>query len=349
MFENTEKTDISKLGEFGLIEHLTKKFDIQHETTIIGLGDDAAAIDCADKTQVVSTDLFIENIHFDIMYSPLMHVGYKCITASISDICAMNAKPAQVLVSIALSSRYTLEAAEELYTGIQTACNNYTIELLGGDTSSSVSGLVISVTAIGYAEKNTLVKRSGAKAGDLVCVSGDLGGAYMGLQLLEREKQVFLDQKDMQPDLEGKDYVVGRQLRPEARVDIVEAFNELKIVPTSLIDVSDGVSSELFHISNQSNVGMKIYEEKLPIDQQTYDTALEFNIPPTTAAMNGGEDYELLFTLPQAHYDKIKNSADISIIGYCTEPHEGIELITKSGNLVPIEAQGWENFKRKED
>jgi thiamine-monophosphate kinase len=261
----------------------------------------------------------------------------------------MNAKPAQVLVSIALSSRYTLEAAEELYTGIQTACNNYTIELLGGDTSSSVSGLVISVTAIGYAEKNTLVKRSGAKAGDLVCVSGDLGGAYMGLQLLEREKQVFLDQKDMQPDLEGKDYVVGRQLRPEARVDIVEAFNELKIVPTSLIDVSDGVSSELFHISNQSNVGMKIYEEKLPIDQQTYDTALEFNIPPTTAAMNGGEDYELLFTLPQAHYDKIKNSADISIIGYCTEPHEGIELITKSGNLVPVEAQGWENFKRKKD
>jgi len=349
MFENKSTTHISKLGEFGLIEHLTSKFEIKNPTTKLGVGDDAAVLNAGDLDPIISTDLFVENVHFDMMYSPLKHLGYKCITSSISDLCAMNARPSQVLISIALSSKYTLEAVEEIYAGVRSACEKYSVDLIGGDTSSSVTGLMISVTAVGYAEDNKLVKRSGAKEGDLLCVSGDLGGAYMGLQLLEREKQVFLDQKDMQPDLEGKDYVLGRQLRPEARLDIVELFKELDILPTSLIDISDGLSSEIFHICKQSNVGMKVYEDKLPIDQQTYDTALEFNIPPTTCAMNGGEDYELLFTVPQSAHDKIKNSLDISIIGYCTAPHEGKELITQSGNVVPLEAQGWENFKPIKD
>lgn len=347
MFENKDKTDISKLGEFGLIDHITSKFELNNETTKVGIGDDAAILSGSQKEQVISTDLYIENVHFDIMYTPLKHLGYKCITASISDICAMNAKPSQVLVSIALSSRYTLEAIEELYLGIHTACTNYKLDLVGGDTSSSKSGLHISVTVIGYADLGKIVKRSGANEGDLLCVTGDLGGAYMGLQMLEREKQVFVEQKDMKPDLEGKDYIVGRQLRPEARVDIIEFFEEKDIHPTSLIDISDGLSSEIFHLCKHSNLGMKVYEDKLPLDQQTYDTAIEFNLPPTTAAMNGGEDYELLFTLTQGEYDKIKTSLDITVIGYCTPAHEGIELITKSGNIVPIEAQGWENFKPK--
>lgn len=349
MFENKEKTDISKLGEFGLIDHITEKFENSQATTVKGIGDDAAVLNIKDKQQVISTDLYIENVHFDIMYTPLKHLGYKCITASISDICAMRGKPTQVLVSIAISSRYPLEAVEELYVGIKAACDNYKVDLVGGDTSSSKTGLLISVTAIGESTSENITMRSGAKEGDLLCVSGDLGGAYMGLQMLEREKQVFLEEKNMQPDLEGKDYMVGRQLRPEARVDIIELFDELKITPTSLIDVSDGLSSEIFHLCKQSEVGMKVYEDKLPIDQQTYDTAIEFNLPPTTAAMNGGEDYELLFTLSQADYEKIKNSLDITIIGYTTSKHEGVELITKSGNVVPIEAQGWENFKENDN
>ena len=345
MFENKEKTEINKLGEFGLIKHLTKEFTIKHNETAYGIGDDAAIIAANQKQQVISTDLFVENIHFDLMYSPLMHIGYKCISASVSDICAMNAVASQVLVSIALSSKYSLEAVEELYRGIKASCEKYDLELIGGDTSSSVTGLMISVTVIGYAEEKKIVKRSGAKPGDLLVATGDLGGAYMGLQMLEREKQVFLDQKDMQPDLEGKEYIVGRQLRPEARADIVELLDEIGIVPTSMIDISDGLSSEIFHLCNQSKIGMRVYEDKLPIDQQTYDTALEFNLAPTTCAMNGGEDYELLFTLPQTDYDKVKNSIELTVIGYCTEPHLGLEMITKSGNVVALEAQGWENFK----
>jgi|TARA_B110000879_G_scaffold201816_1_gene277394 thiamine-monophosphate kinase len=344
MFENKETTNISELGEFGLIEHLTKQFIITKPETKLSIGDDAAVIHMADKQQVISTDMLIEDIHFDMMYSPLVHIGYKSISSSISDICAMNAKASQVLVSVAMSSKYTLQAVEELYTGIRAACEKYDVELIGGDTSSSVIGMCISVTVIGYVEEKKIVTRSGAKEGDLLCVSGDLGGAYMGLQILEREKQVFLTNKEMKPDLEGKDYIVGRQLRPEARKDIVDLFEELGIQPSSMIDVSDGLSSEVFHLCKQSNIGMKIYEDKLPIDQQTYDTAIEFNLAPTTCAMNGGEDYELLFTVPQADFDKIKNSMDISIVGYCTAPHEGKELITKSGNVVPLEAQGWENF-----
>jgi len=349
MFEEKEKTSIEKLGEFKLIDHLTSSFETKHKETLLGVGDDAAILKINHSTQLISTDIFIENIHFDMMYSPLVHIGYKCITASISDIYAMNAQPKQVLVSIAISSKYTLQAAEELYTGIRAACEKYDIDLIGGDTSSSVTGMAITVTAIGYADEDKIVRRSGAKEGDLLCVSGDLGGAYIGLQLLEREKQVFLETKDMQPDLEGKDYVIGRQLRPEARKDIIDLLEDLGIVPTSMIDVSDGLSSEVFHLCKQSNIGMRIYEEKLPIDQQTYDTALEFNIPPTTTAMNGGEDYELLFTLPQSQYDKIKNSLDITVIGYCTAAHEGKEIITKSGSVVPLEAQGWDTLSTPEE
>ena len=349
MFEEKEKTSIEKLGEFKLIDHLTSSFETKHKETLLGVGDDAAILKINNSTQLISTDIFIENIHFDMMYSPLVHIGYKCITASISDIYAMNAQPKQVLVSIAISSKYTLQAAEELYTGIRAACEKYDIDLIGGDTSSSVTGMAITVTAIGYADEDKIVRRSGAKEGDLLCVSEDLGGAYIGLQLLEREKQVFLETKDMQPDLEGKDYVIGRQLRPEARKDIIDLLEDLGIVPTSMIDISDGLSSEVFHLCKQSNIGMKIYEEKLPIDQQTYDTALEFNIPPTTTAMNGGEDYELLFTLPQSQYDKIKNSLDITVIGYCTAAHEGKEIITKSGSVVPLEAQGWDTLSTPEE
>lgn len=344
MFENKETTNISELGEFGLIEHLTKQFKITKPETKLSVGDDAAVVQMSDKQQVVSTDMFVENIHFDMMYSPLVHIGYKCISSAISDICAMNAKASQVLISVAMSSKYTLQAVEELYTGIRAACEKYDVELIGGDTSSSVIGMCINVTVLGYAQESKIVTRSGAKEGDLLCVSGDLGGAYMGLQILEREKQVFLANKEMKPDLEGKDYIVGRQLRPEARKDIIDLFEELDIQPTAMIDISDGLSSEVFHLCKHSNIGMKVYEDKLPIDQQTYDTAIEFNLGPTTCAMNGGEDYELLFTVPQASFDKIKNSMDISIIGYCTAPHEGKELITKSGNVVPLEAQGWENF-----
>ena len=341
MFENKDKTDISKLGEFGLIDHLTQNIEIYNPSTQQGVGDDAAILQY-DEEVLISTDMFVEGVHFDLMYSPLMHVGYKSITASISDICAMNGTAEQVLVSIALSSKYSLEALEELYKGMQAACDKYRLDLVGGDTTSSVTGLILSITVLGKAPKDKIVKRSGAKAGDLVCVSGDLGGAYMGLQILEREKKVFLEQKNMQPDLEGKDYIIGRQLRPEARKDIVELLDELKLKPTAMIDISDGLSSEVFHLCKHSKVGMRLYEEKIPLDQQTYDTALEFNLSPSTCALNGGEDYELLFTLPQSDYDTIKNLPDLTVIGYVTDEHEGKELITKSGNVVALEAQGWQ-------
>ncbi|MBT8326205.1 MAG: thiamine-phosphate kinase [Bacteroidia bacterium] len=343
MFENKEKTSISKLGEFGLIDHLTKEFSTTNSSTELGIGDDAAILQHKDGKQLISTDMFIENIHFDLVYSPLMHIGYKAVVSSISDIYAMNGHAQQLLVSIAISSKYSLEAIEEIYAGIRAACEKYKLDLIGGDTSSSVTGLVISVTAIGSAQDKAITTRSGAKEGDLVCVTGDLGGAYIGLQILEREKQVFLEQKNMQPDLSGKDYVIGRQLRPEARKDVIDSFSEHKIIPTSMIDVSDGLASELFHLCKHSNIGVKIYEDKIPIDQQTYDTALEFNLDPTLCAMNGGDDYELLFTITQKDYDKIKNSQDITVIGYCTAPHESKTLITKSGNSVEIEAQGWQH------
>ena len=349
MFENKEKTEISKLGEFGLINHLTKNFPISNSNTSLGIGDDAAVVSNGERSTVVSTDMLIENIDFDVMYSPLKHIGYKSVVSSVSDIYAMNATAEQLLISIAISSKFPLEAIEEIYAGIKAACEKYKIDLIGGDTSSSVTGLLLTITAIGSQKQESIVQRSGAKEGDLVCVTGDLGGAYMGLQILEREKRVFLEQKNMQPDLEGKDYIIGRQLRPEARKDIIESFEEHSILPTSMIDVSDGLASELFHICQKSEIGVKIYEEKIPIDPQTYDTALEFNLDPTLCAMNGGDDYELLFTIPQKEYDKIKNSQDISIIGYCTAPHEGKTLITKSGNVVELKAQGWQHLEVKDN
>ncbi|MFY0645103.1 MAG: thiamine-phosphate kinase [Bacteroidia bacterium] len=344
MFENKEKTPLDQIGEFKLINHLTEPFKTTHKSTIIGIGDDAAVLN-TDKHIVMSSDLMVEGTHFDLMYTPLKHLGYKAVVVNMSDILAMNAKPSHMMVSMAISSKYTLEAVEELYAGILTACEKYNIDLIGGDTSSSPKGLFISITMVGQIDDpKNLVTRAGAKEGDLICVSGDLGGAYAGLQMLEREKRVFLEQPEMQPDLEGYDYVIGRQLRPEARVDLIELLDELEIVPTSMIDVSDGIASETFHICKASKVGAKIYEEKIPIDTTTYNTARDLHMDPTLYALNGGEDYELLFTLKQAEYDKIKNSLDISIIGYCCEEHEGLSMISKSGNVHELQAQGWNAF-----
>lgn len=340
MFENKKKTNIQALGEFKLIDALTGANKINNESTFLGVGDDAAVIK-SDKKMVVTTDLLVEGTDFDIMYTPLMHLGYKAVVIGISDVCAMNGIPRQILVSISVSSKYTFEALEELYKGVHAACKQYNVDLIGGDTTSAVSGLTISVTAIGEID-TTEVKRSGASEGDLICVTGDLGGAYAGLQILEREKSVFKDQPTMQPDLAGFEYIIGRQLRPEARVDLIELFTELKLLPTSMIDVSDGLASELFHLSKSSDIGVKIYEDKIPLDQQTYDVALSLNLAPSMCALNGGEDYELLFTIPQSDYDKIKNSLDITVIGYCTAPHEGKVMITKSDNVVELEAQGWQ-------
>lgn len=345
MLENESKLNLDQLGEFGLIEHLLSNNAQRRKETVLSTGDDACLLQADDvRYKVISTDMLVEGVHFDLMYTPLAHLGYKAVTVNLSDICAMNARPEQVLVSIALSSKFTLDAVEELYRGIYLACEKYEIDLVGGDTTSSQKGLIISVTAIGSVEKGKEVKRSGAKAGDLLCVTGDLGGAFMGLQLLEREKRVFIENPAMQPELDGFDYILQRQLKPEARVDAIELFQKHKLSPTSMIDVSDGLSSEVLHLSKQSDVGFKVYEEKLPIDHQTRDLAMEFNLDPTTAALNGGEDYELLFTLPQSDFDCIKNSPDISVIGYVVEKHEGNQLITKSGSAYDIKAQGWKSF-----
>jgi thiamine-monophosphate kinase len=348
LFENTERTELSNLGEFGLIEHLTKNVKIHNSSTIRGIGDDAAVIFHGENKTLVSTDLLIEGVHFDLMYTPLRHLGYKAIMVNLSDICAMNAVPTQVTVSIGLSNRFSLEAIEELYSGILLACDKYKVDLIGGDTSSSQKGLIISVTAIGEAKEENIVYRNGAKKGDLVCVTGDLGGAYMGLQILEREKDVFLATSGVQPDLVGMDYILERQLKPEARLDIVELLDIINVKPTSMIDVSDGLASEVLHICKQSNVGCKIYEDKLPIDPLTYQTARDFNLDPTLCALSGGEDYELLFTVPQSDFDKVKGNSNISIIGYITDESEGTSLITKSNNQHPLKAQGWNAFKKSE-
>ena len=344
MFENTSRNELSALGEFGLIDHITKHFEINHASTIKGVGDDAAILDYADEQTVVSTDLLLEGIHFDLSYVPLKHLGYKSIMVNLSDIYAMNAIPTQVLVSIGISNRFSLEAVEELYQGMLIACKKYNIDLVGGDTSSSKQGLVISVTALGKSKKEKIVKRDSAQVNDLVCVSGDLGAAYMGLQILEREKNVFLSNQNLQPDLEGYDYIVERQLKPEARKDIVELLATLNIVPSAMMDVSDGLASEILHICKASNVGCRIYEEKIPIDPLTYNTAREFNIDPTVCALSGGEDYELLFTIKQADYEKIKNNSDVSVIGHITQASEGAMLISKGGNQHKLVAQGWNAF-----
>ena len=349
MFENTERTELAQLGEFGLIAHLTDKIEITQESTIKGVGDDAAILSAGKKQIVVSTDLLLEGIHFDLAYTPFKHLGYKAVQVNLSDIYAMNGIAAQVTVSIGLSSKFPLEAVEEIYDGIYLACKKYNIDVVGGDTSASKQGLIISVTSIGYVDADQVVYRSGAKEGDLLCVSGDLGGAYIGLQLLEREKQIFLENPNIQPDLEGKDYIVERQLKPESRKDIVESLKQMKIKPTSMIDISDGLASEILHICKQSNKGCNLYEEKIPIDPMTYDTAREFGIDPTVCALNGGEDYELLFTIKQSDFEKIKNNPDISIIGHMTEASAGCNLISKSEKVHPIKAQGWNSLKANQE
>ncbi|MBG6234883.1 thiamine-monophosphate kinase [Pedobacter sp. CAN_A7] len=345
MFENKERTDLALLGEFGLIKHLTSNFKINHESSVKGIGDDAAVLNFEQKQVLVSTDLLLEGIHFDLAYMPLMHLGYKAVQVNLSDIYAMNGMATQITVSIGLSSKFPLEAVEELYKGIELACNKFNIDLIGGDTSSSKQGLVISITSIGYAEKNEVVYRSGAQEGDLLCVSGDLGGAYVGLQILEREKLIFLENPNIQPDLEGKDYIIERQLKPEGRKDIVSLLSQLEIIPTSMIDVSDGLASEIIHICTQSEVGCTIYEDKLPIDPMTYETARELGLDPTVCALNGGEDYELLFTIKQADYEKLKHDVDVTVIGHMTDKASGAKMISKSNVVHELKAQGWNAFK----
>lgn len=345
MFENKERTSLEELGEFGLIKHLTDNFKIKHESSVKGVGDDAAVLDFKQKQTLISTDLLLEGIHFDLSYVPLVHLGYKAVQVNLSDIYAMNGIATQITVSLGVSSKFPLEAIEEIYKGIELACNRYNIDLIGGDTSASKQGLVISVTSIGYANKEEVTYRNGAKEHDLLCVSGDLGGAYVGLQILEREKQVYLENPQIQPDLEGKDYIIERQLKPEARRDVVDLLAQLKIKPTAMIDVSDGLASEILHLTTQSNVGCTIYEDKLPIDPVTYETARELGLDPTVCALNGGEDYELLFTIKQADYDKLKNDVDISVIGHITDKNSGVKIISKSDVVHELKAQGWNAFK----
>lgn len=350
MFENKGKTELSELGEFGLIDHLTQHIELVQKSSVKGIGDDAAVLDFSGKQTLISTDILLENVHFDLRYSPLKHLGYKAVQVNLSDIYAMNGMASQITVALGISSKFPLEAIEEIYEGILIACKNYGVDLIGGDTSSSAQGLVLSVTSIGYADAKDITYRGGAKEGDLLCVSGDLGGAYVGLQLLEREKQIFLENPQIQPDLEGKDYIVERQLKPEARKDIVELLKKLEIKPSAMIDVSDGLASEIFHICKKSDVGCRIYEDKIPIDSMTYETAREFGLDPSVCALNGGEDYELLFTVAQSEYEKLKGeSMDISIIGHITEKNAGIDMVSKSGNVHPLKAQGWNAFKKKED
>ncbi|MFM9945694.1 MAG: thiamine-phosphate kinase [Bacteroidia bacterium] len=342
MFENSAKTTLDSLGEFGLIKKLTENYTTNNPNLIKGIGDDASIFKPnMDKWQVITTDLMVENINFDLAYTPLKHLGYKAVVLNISDIYAMNATPKFITISIALSSKYTLEALEEFYDGIYLACEKYNIDIIGGDTNTSPQGLTISITAIGEVSPDKYVTRSGCKPNDLLCVTGDLGGAYMGHQLMEREKRVFLSNPEMQPDLEGYDYIVGRQLKPEARKDVIEQLAKLDVLPTSMIDISDGLASELKHLAQQSNVGFMVYEEKLPVDTQTLQLASEFNMDATMCALNGGEDFELLFTITQADFEKIKSNMDITVIGHATNEANVCQLITPSGNQFDIKAQGW--------
>ncbi len=340
-----ERTELEELGEFGLIDRLAGKFKNTRESTVKGIGDDAAVINTGgDSYQLVSTDMLLEGVHFDLSYAPLPHLGFKAIAVNVSDIAAMNGIPEQVTVNIGLSNRFSMEAIEALYKGIHAACEAYNIDLVGGDTTSSKSGLVISVTAIGSVKKDAISYRSGAKSGDILCATGDLGAAYVGLQILEREKQVFLANPDMQPQLEHYEYLVRRQLKADARTDTIYDLKELGVVPTSMIDISDGLASDVFHLCKQSDLGVAIYEDKLPIDKQTYDTAVEFQLDPITCTLNGGEDYELLFTLKQEDFEKVKNHPDIATIGYMHEKSKGKYLVTKNNNMVELKAQGWTHF-----
>ena len=339
-----KRAEISELGEFGLIDHLTSNIKSIHTSTEKGIGDDAAVIDIGDEFLLVSTDLLLEGIHFNLMYAPLKHLGYKSVVVNLSDIFAMNGRPEQITVSIGLSNRFSVEAVEELYEGIKLACDIYKIDLVGGDTSSSQSGLVISITAIGKVNKKKITYRSGANDSDLLVVTGDLGGAYMGLQLLEREKEVFKSTPGVQPDLAGNDYILERQLKPEARKDIIQMFDQMDLMPTSMIDISDGLASECIHLAKQSKGGFTIYEEKIPIDPTTYNSARAFNLDPITCALNGGEDYELLFTIKQEDYVKIKGNPNMTPIGHITDEASGYQMITNSGASVEVTAQGWSAF-----
>jgi len=343
MSEN--RSEISNLGEFGLIDRISKKISLQNATSIKGIGDDAAVIDAGDDYVLVSTDVLAESIHFDLAYMPLQHLGFKAVSVNVSDIAAMNGKAEQIVVSLALSNRFSVEAVDALYEGIRSACEHYKVDLVGGDTTSSRSGLMISITVIGRVKKDKVVYRDGAKHNDIICVTGDLGAAFMGLQILEREKEVYQSDPNMQPALDKYEYLVGRQLKSIARTDIIFELEELGVTPTSMIDISDGLASELFHISKNSGVGIRIYEDKIPVDEMTFNTAaLEFKIDPITTALNGGEDYELLFTISQADFEKVKNHADIHMIGYVHEKKNELTMVTKGGNVVPLQAQGWNHF-----
>lgn len=343
-----KRTELNELGEFGLIDKLTQGFTTHVSSTIKGVGDDAAVISISEQEALlVSTDSLLEGVHFSLMYTPLMHLGYKSVVVNLSDIYAMNGDAQQITVSLAVSNRFPLEALEELYAGIRKACDFYKIDLVGGDTTSSMSGLIISITALGRANKGDVVYRSGAKEHDLLVVTGDLGGAYMGLQLLEREKEVFKANPNIQPDLDGQDYLLERQLKPEARKDIIKLLKELDVKPTAMIDISDGLASEIFHLCKASKVGCTIYDEKIPIDAKTSIAAIDFNIDPITAALNGGEDYELLFTVAQSDYDKILGNPHLSIIGHMTDEQSGVNLVDKQGAFIPLKAQGWNHFKEE--
>ncbi len=349
MESKEKRTDVNELGEFGLIDHLTKEIVLMNPSSVKGVGDDAAVLDYGDKYTVVSTDLLVEGIHFDMMYTPLKHLGYKSIVVNLSDIYAMNAKPKQVTVSMALTNRYSVEAIEELYEGIHLACKKYGVDLVGGDTTSSPQGLTISVTAIGEVDKDKISLRSGAKPGDILCVTGDLGAAYLGLQILEREKRLYLENPGIQPDLEKQDYIIGRQLKPEARGESIDYFEKNKIVPTAMIDVSDGLASDLFHICKQSNVGAFIEEGKIPIHPDTEKKALEFNMDPITTALHGGEDYELLFAIDEKDLEKVRYMPFVFIIGEVIQKSDGIKLHTTGGNIHDLKAQGWKHFEEKKE
>ncbi len=350
MLENKDqsRTPLENLGEFGLIKHLTDHFSITNETTIKGVGDDAAVVKFDnDKQTVITTDLLVEGIHFDLGYMPLKHLGYKSVMVNLSDVYAMNAEATQITVSISASNRFTVEALEELYSGIQLACNTYGVDLIGGDTTSSTKGLTISVTALGQAKEQDIVYRNGAKENDLIVLTGDIGSAYLGFQVLEREKQVFQVNPNAQPDLDKYSYLVERQLKPEARKDVVKLLKDLEVKPTAMIDVSDGLSSEILHICTQSGVGAKIYEDKIPLDPQFIMTCEEFEVDSTTLALSGGEDYELLFTISQADFDKVKGNPNLTVIGHVTAQSQGVDLITRAGQNIEITAQGWNSFEKQ--
>ena len=346
--KSPQLTPISAYGEFGLIKHLTENFSFDNDSTEVSIGDDAAVINPGNQRVVVTTDVLAEGVHFNLGYVPLKHLGYKAVVINLSDIAAMNAVPTQILVSLAISNRFPVEALEEIYAGIALACKRYKVDLVGGDTTSSNSGLVMSITAIGLENSENIVKRNGAKPNDLLVVTGDLGGAYLGLQILEREHAVFLANPNMQPEMEGYDYILEKQLKPEARTDIKKTLEELGVKPTSMIDVSDGLSSEILHLSDQSKVGFRLYEEKIPMDSLTISTAEELNLNPAMCAMNGGEDYELLFTVAPEDFEKIRNHPDFSIIGHAVELDQGNYLVARGSNeLIALNAQGWDAFLNK--